>query len=209
VALRWSLRSFPAPFSALLRQLDVTSDFQKEAGYTDAKGARLSEYDRDRWGPLVALDATWGNGLVTIFRAQKSDNDVTTVRGGAVDAERSESADEVELTLNYLIRPGTRVFLPIPFLMGDRIKGPLRTSLTLARRLREDVTFAAGAGPDAPLQDGLFNVRTRTLEVRPGLSYDLPRVSSGIAFSYLLRDDEKRDVETTTYSMELFVDLTF
>ena len=145
---------------------------------------------------------------MTIFRAQKSDNDVTTVRGGTVDAVRSESADEVELTLNYLIRPGTRVFLPIPFLMGDAIRGPLRTSLTLARRLREDVTFAA-ASADVPLEEGLFNVRTRTLEVRPGLSYDLPRVSSGIAFSYLLRDDEKRDVETTTYSMELFVDLTF
>jgi hypothetical protein len=209
VSLRWSLRTFPGIFASLLRQLELTSDFQKEAGYTDAKGTRLSEYDRDRWGPLVALDATWGNGLVTILRAQKSDNDVTTVRGGQVDAVRSESADEVELTLNYLIRPGTRVFLPIPFLMGDRIRGPLRTSLTLARRLREDVTFAAGASPDAPLQEGLFNVRTRTLEVRPAFSYDLPRVSSGVAFSYLLRDDEKRDVETTTYSVELFVDLTF
>ncbi|MBA2565326.1 MAG: hypothetical protein H0V09_07870 [Gemmatimonadetes bacterium] len=229
VSARWSLRALPGTLGVLLRQVDLTSDYQKERGDTRVKGLELSHYDRRRWGPLVGVQATWAGGLITNFRVTSSDNDVTAVRGGVDDNLRKESAEEMELTLNYLFRPGTRVYLPLPFLMGDRIKGPLRTSLTLARRLREDVTrgatggqitpgpeagFSLAGAPDNPPgaggpPQGAFNAKTATLEIRPALSYDLSQLSSGIAFSYLLRDDEKRDVETTTYSLELFVDLTF
>ncbi|MFN2431207.1 MAG: hypothetical protein ABR599_00030 [Gemmatimonadota bacterium] len=211
VSLRWSARSFPGIFAGLLRQLDVSSDYQLETGDTETKGQRLSEYDRSRWAPLVAVDAQWLGGLVTNFRAQRSDNDVTALRGQPGEEQRednvrTETTDEVEFTLNYLFRPGTRVYLPIPFLMGDRIRGPLRTSLRLARRLRADETKVSGVSEVA---EGTFNAKTTTYEVRPALSYDLSRFSSGLAFSYLLRDDEKRDVTTTTYSVEVFVDLTF
>lgn len=205
VGLRWSVRSFPGVLRSLLSQLEISSQYQNERGSTTTKGDLLSRYDRGRWGPLVGLQAIWVGGLTTNFKAQESRNETTALRAETTDNVRTESADELELTLNYLFRPGSRVYLPIPFLMGDRIKGPLRASLTLARRLREDVTRTTEAA-DVP---GLFNAKTTTTEVRPALSYDLTRLSSGLAFSYLLRDDEKRDLKTATYNVEIFVDLTF
>jgi hypothetical protein len=205
-SLRWSLRALPGPLRKLLREVDVSSDFKNERGETSAKGLPLSEFDRRRWAPLVGVQANWAWGLITNFRTLSSENEIVTIRGGREDNRRRESAEELELTLNYLFRPGSRVYLPIPFFMGDRLKGPLRTSLTVARRLREDLTLAAQGREPSP---GIFNSKTTTIELRPALSYDLNRLSSGLAFSYLLRDDEKRDVETTTYSVELFVDLTF
>jgi hypothetical protein len=192
-------------------RVDLTSAYRSEEGDTRAKGVTLTRYDRRRWAPLVGVNATWFGGLITNFKMQQIDNQTTAVRGGRDDSIRTETATDLEVTLNYLFRPGTKVFLPIPFLIGERIKGPLRTSLTLARRLREDVTESVGA--EAPPADALqpsgVNTKTTTIEIRPALSYDLTRLSSGVAFSYLLRQDEKRDVDTTTYNVELFVDLTF
>ncbi len=203
--LRWSLATVPGFLGAVLDRVDVTSAYRSEDGATRAQGLTLTRYDRARWGPLVGVDATWLGGLITNFRIQQVDNDTVAVRGGSDDSVRSETATDMELTLNYMFRPGAKVYFPIPFLMGERIKGPLRTSLTMARRRREDVTEQVDGAGEA--QASGLNIKTTTIEIRPALSYDLSRFSSGLAFSYLLRQDEKRDVDTATYNVELFVDL--
>jgi hypothetical protein len=209
--LRWSLATVPGFLGSFLDRLDLSSAYRAEDGETRAKGLTLARYDRSRWGPLVGVDATWFGGLITNFRVQELDNETTAVRGGRDDSVRSESSTDVELTLNYMFRPGTKVVLPIPFLIGEKLRGPLRTSLTMARRLREDVTESVGesAAPVVGVQPSGFNTKTTTIEIRPALSYDLTRLSSGLAFSYLLRQDEKRDIDTTTYNVEVFVDFTF
>jgi hypothetical protein len=83
------------------------------------------------------------------------------------------------------------------------LKQPLRTSLTIARRYRESTTALPGQ------TDGALNLQTATTEARPSVSYEFGRMVMGFAFSYLQRDDRKRDVKDTTTSMEAYMDFLF
>jgi hypothetical protein len=105
----------------------------------------------------------------------------------------------------YAIRPGTKLYIPFPTLWGATLRSPLRTGLTVARRDRDDETgLAAALAPEDAL-----NLKVRTTEVRPSVSYEYGRVVTGFALSYLSREDLKRDITHTTYSMETFLDFLF
>jgi hypothetical protein len=83
------------------------------------------------------------------------------------------------------------------------LQQPLRTSLTIARRYRESTTALPNQVEEA------LNLHTATTEARPSVSYEFGRTVLGFAFSYLQRDDRKRDVKDTTTSMEAYMDFLF
>jgi hypothetical protein len=112
-------------------------------------------------------------------------------------------ATDLTATVDYSIMPGTKIYIPFPTLWGVELQQPLRTSLTLARRYRESTTLLPGQ------LEGALNLNTATTEARPSVSYEFGRMVLGFAFSYLQRDDRKRDVKDTTTSMEAYLDFLF
>jgi hypothetical protein len=200
---RWSPSGFPGFVDRFLRSATLTSDFRRETLEGGANGLPLSDSDRRVWDPVVGVTMTWGNGLTSDFRATTSSDVKTSIRGGAIDSRREEDATDLTATLNYAIMPGTKVYIPFPTLWGVELKQPLRTSLTIARRYRESTTALPGQ------TDGALNLQTATTEARPSVSYEFGRMVMGFAFSYLQRDDRKRDVKDTTTSMEAYMDFLF
>jgi hypothetical protein len=203
VQLRWSRNAFPGFMERFLRSATLTSDFRREKLESGANELPLSDIDKRVWDPVVGITMTWGNGMSTDFRATTSNHVETSIRGGAIDSRREEDATDLTATIDYSIMPGTKIYLPFPTLWGVELQQPLRTSLTLARRYRESTTLLPGQ------LEGALNLNTATTEARPSVSYEFGRMVLGFAFSYLQRDDRKRDVKDTTTSMEAYLDFLF
>ncbi|MFN2382677.1 MAG: hypothetical protein ABR559_00270 [Gemmatimonadota bacterium] len=203
LSFRWNAIPLPGWARRVVSTTALTSDFERRQGDNRTNGAVLNDSDRRLWDPLVGLTVVWGNGLTTDLRTVTSTTRSEAIRGGTLDNEREETATDYLFNLNYSIRSGTRLWVPFPTLWGVRLRQPLRTALTVARRYREDATGLT----DQP-QD-VVNLKTATTEVRPSFSYEFGRVTSGFALSYLSRADQKRDITTTTYSMEAFLDFLF
>jgi hypothetical protein len=203
VQFRWSPEGFPGFMDRFLRSATLTSDFRREELESGANGLPLRDTDRRVWDPMIGITMTWGNGMTTDFRATTSNDVETNIRGGTIDSRREEDATDYTATVNYAIMPGTKVYIPFPSLWGVVLQQPLRTSLTIARRYRESTTAL-------PSQIGeALNLQTATTEARPAVSYEFGRMVLGFAFSYLQRDDRKRDVKDTTTSMEAYMDFLF
>jgi hypothetical protein len=200
---RWSLSAFPGFLDRWLRSATLTSNFEREALENSANALPLSDSDRRSWDPIIGVTMTWGNGLSTDFRATTSNAVALNIRGGVIDSRREEDATDLTATVDYAITPGTKIYIPFPTLWGVELKQPLRTSFTIARRYRESTT-ALEAQEQAAL-----NLQTATTEARPSVSYEFGRMVLGFAFSYLQRDDKKRDVKDTTTSMEAYMDFLF
>jgi hypothetical protein len=203
VQLRWSRSAFPGFLDRFLRSATLTSDFRREKLESGANQLPLSDTDRRVWDPVMGITLTWGNGMSTDFRATTSNDVETSIRGGVVDSRREGDATDLTATVDYAIMPGTRIWIPFPTLWGVELKQPLRTSLTIARRYRESTTLLPGQ------IEGALNLETATTEARPSVSYEFGRMVMGFAFSYLQRDDRKRDVKDTTTSMEAYLDFLF
>jgi hypothetical protein len=204
VQFRWSPSSFPGLLDRFIQGATLTSDFEREKEETGANDSPLTDVIRHTWDPIVALTLTWGNGMSTDFRATTSNSVAANIRGGAIDSRREDDATDLTATIGYTIMPGTKVYIPFPTLWGVELKQPLRTSLTIARRYRESTTALQGQDESAAL-----NLNTATTEARPTVSYEFGRMVLGFAFSYLQRDDRKRDVKDTTTSMEAYLDFLF
>ncbi len=200
---RWSPSAFPDFLDRWVRSATLTSNFEREALENSANALPLSDTDRQLWDPIVGLTMTWGNGLSTDFRATTSKAVAQNIRGGVIDSRREDEATDLSATLNYAIMPGTKIYIPFPTLWGVELKQPLRTSLTIARRYRESTTTLQAQ------EQGALNLQTATTEARPSVSYEFGRMVLGFAFSYLQRDDRKRDVKDTTSSMEAYLDFLF
>ncbi|MBW3660344.1 MAG: hypothetical protein KY397_01760 [Gemmatimonadetes bacterium] len=205
VEVRWPNLRPPGVFQRVLAAVTLSSDFELRETENRSNGQPLDESERAVWDPLLAVTFTWRNGMTTDLRANTSTTTVTKIRGGVVDSEREEVTSDLQLNLNYAIQPGTKLWIPFPTLWGLELERPLRTSLMVARRLREDETRLAGEA----LTEGALNLKTLTTEVRPSASYEFGRIISGFAFSYLSRKDEKRDITHTTTSLEAYLDFLF
>jgi hypothetical protein len=203
VQLRWSRSAFPGFLDRFLRSSTLSSDFRREKLQAGANELPLSDTDKRVWDPVVGITLTWGNGMSTDFRATTSNDVDTSIRGGVIDSRREQDATDLTATVDYSITPGTKIYLPFPTLWGVELQKPLRTSLTVARRYRESTTALPGQ------IEGALNLNTATTEARPSVSYEFGRMVLGFAFSYLQRDDRKRDVKDTTTSMEAYLDFLF
>jgi hypothetical protein len=203
IQFRWSPGTFPGFLDRFLRSATLTSDFRREKLENGANELPLSDSDLRAWDPVIGITMTWGNAMTTDFRATTSNDMKTSIRGGVIDSRREENASDLTATVSYPIMPGTKVYIPFPTLWGVELKQPLRTSLTIARRFRESTTALQGQ------DDAALNLNTATTEARPSVSYEFGRMVLGFAFSYLQRDDRKRDVKDTTTSMEAYLDFLF
>lgn len=201
--LRWTSSDFPGFLDRWLRGTTLTSAFSRETLENLANGVPLSDSDRRAWDPLVGISLTWGNGMSTDFRATMSELAQTSIRGGVIDNLREEESTDLTASVNYAIQAGTKLYIPFPTLWGVELKQPLRTALTIARRYRQSATALAGQ------EEPALNLKTATTEARPSVSYEFGRMVMGFAFSYLQRDDQKRDVKDTTTSMEAYMDFLF
>jgi hypothetical protein len=180
----------------------LTSDFERRTSNNLASGQPLDDADRRSWDPLMAVSVQLSNGMTVDLRANQSENESSLIRDGQLDSSREEKSDDLILNLAYILRTGSKIYVPFPTLWGVTLRNPLRTSLSVARRGREDQTSEAGAEP-------VLNLKTVSTEVRPSVSYEFGRVILGFGLSYLSRDDQKRDITYTTYSAETYLDFLF
>lgn len=203
VDVRWTNVRLPALIRGVVAGTTVSSGFERRTSDDVSNGQLLSDLDRRIWDPLVSLRLTWRNGMSTDFRASSTESFTRTIRGGSIDNEREETSTDLRVNFDYNLRQGTTLYIPFPTLWKATLQRPLLTSLTFSRRNREDSTQLANG------DDPVLNLKTRTTEVRPSVAYEFGRVVSGFAFSYLSRQDEKRDIRTTTFGMEAFLDFLF
>jgi hypothetical protein len=203
IDLQWRNIRLPAFLQRWVASTSVTSAFERRTGDNIANDQLLSDSDRRQWDPVASIGFTLRNGLSTDFRVVNSQLFTTQVRGGSVDSRREENSTDYLANLNYNIRPGTTLYIPFPTLWGVKLKQPLLTSVTFARRYRLDETNTPQS------ETPVVNLKTITTEVRPSVAYEFGRVVSGFAISYLSRMDEKRDVRNTTVGMEAFLDFLF
>jgi hypothetical protein len=185
-----------------IRTWTLTSDFERRTSNNLANGQPLDDADRRSWDPLMAVSVQLSNGMTFDLRANQSQNESSLIRDGLLDSAREEKSDDLILNMNYILRTGSKIYVPFPTLWGVTLRNPLRTSLLVARRGREDLTNVAGA-------EQVLNLKTVSTEVRPSVSYEFGRVVMGAAMSYLMRDDQKRDIKYTTYSAETYLDFLF
>lgn len=205
VEVRWPALRPPGLLQAVLAAVTLASDFQLQETDNRSNGQPLDESERSIWDPLLSVTLTWRNGMTTDFRMNTSTTTTRKIRGGELDNERQDTSTDLQANLNYAIKPGTRLWIPFPTLWGVELQRPLRTTLSVSRRLREDETRLAGE----EAVEAALNSKTTTTEVRPSVSYEFGRVVSGFAFSYLRRVDEKRDITNTTASLEAYLDFLF
>ncbi len=200
--------TIPRPGGVLgrwIRGWTLSSDFERRMTVNRVNRAPVDDADRRTWDPLVALTVQWSNGLSTDLRANASRGESSLIRGGVEDSRRQESSRDLLLNVSYVVRAGTRIYVPFPTLWGVVLERPLRTGVTFSRRSREDQTTLAGQVP----AEGTFNLSTISTEVRPSVSYEFGRMVSGFTLSYLSREDRKRDITYTTYSAEVYLDFLF
>jgi len=203
VSFRWTNVRVPGPLSSVVRTASITSDFERRINDSASNGQPLNGQERELWDPLLSLTLTWWNGMTTDLRANRSRNETSTIRGGTLDSTREEESIDVIFNLNYVVRPGTKLYIPWPTLWGVVLQQPLRASVQFARRGRDDVTSLEGQ------EEKVVNLESTTTEIRPSVSYEFGRVVSGFSFTYLSRSDEKRDIVNRTFTMEAFLDLLF
>lgn len=205
IEVRWPNLTPPGFLQKVLAAVTLASDYELRTTENLSNDQPLDESERSIWDPLLSLTLRWKNGMTTDLRANTSATTSTKIRQGTVDSEREEIATDLQFNLDYTISAGTKLWIPFPTLWGVELQNPLRTSLTLAQRDREDRTRLAAEEEEG----GALNLKTSTLEVRPSVSYEFGRVVSGFAFSYLSREDEKRDITNTTMSLEAYLDFLF
>ena len=205
VSMRYTIPRPPGPLGRWITSWTVSSDFERRTSVNTANGEPLDDADRRSWDPLGALTIQWGNGLTTDLRANTSHGESSLTRGGVVDSRREERSRDLLLNVNYVIRAGTKVYIPFPTLWGVTLQNPLRTGVTVARRTREDETSL----PGQELAQTTFNLQTVSTEVRPSVSYEFGRMVMGFSLSYLSREDRKRDVDYKTYTGEIYMDFLF
>lgn len=203
VNLRWNFTAMPSFLRPVLAGMTLTSDFERRQGDESSNGRLLNDNDRRLWDPLAALSFVWANGMRTDLRASVSETRTSAVRGGAVDNRRRDSATDLLLNIDYSIQPGTRIYIPFPTLWGVKLAQPLRTSISVSRRYRDDETQVVGE------ETPVLNLETVTTEARPSVAYEFGRVVSGFAVSYQSRIDKKRDIRNTSYGLEAFLDFLF
>ncbi len=203
VDLQWRSIRLPGFLQRWVASASMTSAFERRTGDNVANDQLLSDSDRRQWDPIFSLGFTLTNGLSTDFRAVNGKVFTTQVRGGSIDSRREENSTDYLVSLDYNIRPGTTLYIPFPTLWGVKLRQPLLTSLTFARRYRLDETVTPQS------ETPVVNLRTATTEVRPSVAYEFGRVVSGFAISYLSRNDQKRDIRNTTVGMEAFLDFLF
>jgi hypothetical protein len=200
---QWRSIQLPALLEAWLASASITSGYERRTNDNISNDQLLSDIDRRQWDPILSFGFTLRNGLSTDLRATNSQLFTTQVRGGVVDSRREENAIDYLLNLNYNIEPGTTLYIPFPTLWGVKLKQPLLTSLTVARRHRLDETTTLQS------ETPVLNLKTVTTEVRPSVAYEFGRVVSGFAINYQSRNDVKRDIRNTTIGMEAFLDFLF
>lgn len=205
VTMRYTGPRLPGLLGRWLSSWTLSSDFERRTSANLANGEPLDDSDRRVWDPLASLTLQWANGLTTDIRANASNGESSLIRGGVLDSRREDKSRDLLVNVNYLLRPGSKIYVPFPTLWGATLKNPLRTTLTFARRGREDATTLAGD----PSGAGALNLKTISTEVRPSVSYEFGRVVTGFGLSYLSREDQKRDITYTTYSAEMYLDFLF
>ena len=205
VSLRYLGPRAPGFLGRWITNWTLASDFERRTTANKTNGQPLDDSDLQLWDPLLSLTVQMSNGMTLDLRANTSHSESNLVRGGRLDSGREESSQALILNLNYLVRAGTRIYVPFPSLWGVTLPRPLRTSISVARRSREDLTRQAGLVEE----EGVLNLKTLSTEVRPSVSYEFGRVISGFSLSYLTRDDQKRDITYTTYSAEAYLDFLF
>ncbi|MGH7570296.1 MAG: hypothetical protein ACREMK_00435 [Gemmatimonadota bacterium] len=203
VDLQWRNIQLPGFLQPWVATTSVTSAFERRTSDNITNDQLLSDSDRRQWDPILSFGFTLRNGLSTDIRAVNSQAFTTQVRGGAIDSRREENSTDYLVSLDYDIRPGTTLYIPFPTLWGVKLKQPLLTSLTFARRYRLDETNTPQS------ETPVVNLKTVTTEVRPSIAYEFGRVVSGFAINYLSRKDQKRDIRNTTIGMEAFLDFLF
>jgi hypothetical protein len=205
VAMRYTGPRPPGFLGRWIASWTVTSDFERRVSENRVNELPLDDGDRRLWNPIFGLTVNWANGMTIDLRANTSRSTTRLARGGEFDSRRRERSQDLLLNLNYPIRSGTKIYIPFPTLWGVTLRSPLRTALTVARRDRDDETGLA----DALAAEDALNLKVRSTEVRPSVSYEFGRVVTGFALSYLSRIDLKRDITYTTYSAETFLDFLF
>ncbi|MGH7549605.1 MAG: hypothetical protein ACREK3_02505 [Gemmatimonadota bacterium] len=203
IDLQWRNIQLPGFLESWVATTSLTSAFERRTSDNIGNGQLLSDSDRRQWDPILSVGFTLRNGLSTDIRAVNSQVFTTQILGGSVDSRREENSTDYLLSLDYNIRPGTTLYIPFPTLWGVKLKQPLLTSLTFARRYRLDETNTPQS------ETPVVNLETVTTEVRPSIAYEFGRVVSGFAINYLSRKDEKRDIRNTTIGMEAFLDFLF
>ncbi|MGH7565028.1 MAG: hypothetical protein ACREK5_11505 [Gemmatimonadota bacterium] len=203
VDLQWRNIQLPAFLQSWVATTSVTSAFERRTSDNIANDQLLSDSDRRQWDPILSVGFTLRNGLSADIRAVNSQVFTTQIRGGTIDSRREENSTDYLVNFNFNIRSGTTLYIPFPTLWGVKLRQPLLTSLTLARRYRMDETNTPQA------ETPVVNLETVTTEIRPSIAYEFGRVVSGFAINYLSRKDEKRDIRNTTIGMEAFVDFLF
>ena len=200
---QWRNVQLPNLLDAWVASASITSGYERRTNDNISNNQLLSDLDRRQWDPILSIGFTLRNGLSTDLRATNSQLFTTQVRGGVVDSRREENSIDYLLNLNYNIKPGTTLYIPFPTLWGVKLKQPLLTSLTVARRHRLDETTTVQS------ETPVLNLKTVTTEVRPSVAYEFGRVVSGFAINYQSRNDVKRDIRNTTIGMEAFLDFLF
>ena len=201
--LRWSGIRPPGFLGSAIATATIASEFERRRGDDRINGRLLTDSDRRIWSPAVSVRIGWANGMRTDLRVNAAETGTVLVRGGEIESRRDETSMDYLLDLHYDLRPGTEIHLPLPGFWGVELERPLIVSLTLARRSREDATVDRESGVSA------LNSKTTTNEIRPSIAYELDRIVSGFALSYLTRKDEKRDIRDTTVSLEAYLDFLF
>jgi hypothetical protein len=205
LAMRYTGPRPPGYLGRWISSWSVTSDYERRFSENRVNELPFDDGDRRLWDPIFGLTVDWTNGMTIDLRANSSRATTRLARGGEIDSRREERSEDLVLNFNYAIRPGTKIYIPFPTLWGVTLRSPLRTGITVARRDREDETGLV----DALAAEDALNLKSRTTEVRPSVSYEYGRVVTGFALSYLSRADLKRDITHTTYSMETFLDFLF
>ncbi len=204
VSMRYAIPRPPGVLGRWISGWTLSSDFERRTSVNLTNGEPLDDADRRSWDPLLGFTIQWGNGMTTDLRANASEGKSSLIRGGVVDSRREEKSQDLLLNVNYVVRAGSKIYVPFPTLWGVTLQNPLRTGVTFALRSREDGTSLQGESEDATL-----NLHTVSTEVRPSVSYEFGRVVTGFSMSYLKREDRKRDVDYTTYSAEVYMDFIF
>jgi hypothetical protein len=140
INVNWTNAWLPGAVRKAIVAATVSSGFQRRTSSDVSNDQLLGDLDRRLWDPVVAVRLTWVNGMSTDFRASHSETITAAIRGGSVDNRREELATDFTINFNYNIRPGTTLYIPFPTLWKAKLRQPLLTSVSFARRSREDST---------------------------------------------------------------------
>lgn len=197
VQLRGAFQSLPGFLGRILRSATIVSAYQLEEIERFTEGRADFFVDQKSWNPLFSLQGLVGPGIRTNLRSTRQEQEQVRFQRELPDTSMSTTTGH-EVRMSYAFgRGGISLF-------GARIglKSDLRTALGLTYRHDVSVTTSAGGEP-------VVNRDIVTTSVQPSLAYDFNRMSSGLSLSYTLREDQKRDIKSISYSVNAFIEFLF